>query len=225
MDLDMAGDTDELPVAIQVLYRRYEPLKIVETGTEHRVAQRAAILRFMPPDSMGAEIGVFTGLFSEFILRHSRLRQLHLVDPWWLAYGELYPDWGAYTNDGNLSTRVAQSAAVTRVALFRGSCDVRFHVQFSTVWLLDQPDGMLDWAYLDSSHAYESTIDEITLLRRKVRPGGFILGDDWYPQPTAQHHDVFRAVNRMLHIDPYLDLVYAGFDHQYALQVRESAAL
>ena len=36
--------------------------------------------------------------------RPSRPAVLHLVDPWWLAYGDVYPDWGAYTARGTLPT-------------------------------------------------------------------------------------------------------------------------
>jgi hypothetical protein len=218
----MTDEKVEIISQIQDLYRRHEPLRAAEIGGNHRISQRASILKFIPKDSVGAEIGVFTGLFSEFILRNTQLRKLHLVDPWWRAYGELFPDWGIYTADGRLSTQIAKQAAATRAAVFGGSCEVRFHVQFSTDWLAEQPDGLLDWVYLDSTHTYEGTMAEITLLRRKVRAGGFILGDDWYPDPAQVHHGVYRAVNRLLHTDPYLDLVYAGFDDQYALRVRES---
>jgi hypothetical protein len=45
------------------------------------------------------------------------------------------------------------------------------------------PDHSLDWAYVDSSHAYDHTVQELALLDRKVRSGGVIAGDDWQPDP------------------------------------------
>lgn len=46
-----------------------------------------------PTDSVGAEIGVFKGEFTAHILRRVQPKELHLIDAWWLLYGENYPDW------------------------------------------------------------------------------------------------------------------------------------
>ena len=123
----------------------------------------------MQPGTVGAELGVFTGLFAEAILETVRPAVLHLVDPWWLAYGDLYPDRGAYTAGGSLPTHVAHEAAVTRTEAARGDCEVQVHVSTSADWLRNLPDASLEWAYVDSTHYYRPTLEELRLLRDKLR--------------------------------------------------------
>jgi hypothetical protein len=164
-------------------------------GDHHRVDARRPILALLEPGTVGAELGVFTGLYSEAILETVRPAVLHLVDPWWLAYGEHYPDWGPYTDSGRLPTRVAYEAAVARAEAARGACDVRIHVSTSADWLRSLPDESLDWAYVDSTHEYHDTVEELEMLGAKLLPGGLVLGDDWQPDPGHPHHGVFRAIH------------------------------
>ena len=178
---------------------------------------RRGILALVQPGTVGAELGVFTGLFAEAILETVRPAVLHLVDPWWLAYGERYPDWGAYTAGGTLPTRVAHDAAVARADAARGGCDVQVHVSTSADWLRSLPDRSLDWAYLDSTHYYRETLEELTLLRDKIRPDGIVLGDDWRPEPHDPHHGVFRAVHELVRAGMW-DLVRADEQRQWAVR-------
>jgi hypothetical protein len=185
-------------VSIDRLHAEHPALRAAEHDADHRLERRRAILRLLEPGTAGAELGVFTGLFSEIILRDVRPAVLHLVDPWWLAYGERYPDWGAYTDHGRLETRVAHDAAVARSEAARGDCDVQFHVSMSADWLRSIPDASIDWVYVDSTHYYEETVEELMLLAEKIRPSGLVLGDDWRPDPGDPHHGVFRAVHELV---------------------------
>jgi hypothetical protein len=202
---------------IDELYASHPELRSAEEDAEHRVDARRGILDLVRPGSVGAELGVFTGLFAETILRTTRPAVLHLVDPWWLAYGERYPDWGAYTAGGTLRTRVAHDAAVARANAARGDSDVHVHVSMSADWLRSLPDASLDWAYLDSTHYYRETIEELTLLRGKLRPDGIVLGDDWRPEPHDPHHGVFRAVHELVRVGMW-DLVRADEHRQWAVR-------
>jgi hypothetical protein len=184
--------------SIADLYSAHPELRSAEEDAEHRLEGRKDILRLATAGTVGAELGVFTGLFAETILETVRPAVLHLVDPWWLAYGERYPDWGAYTAAGTLSTRVAHDAAVARAEAARDDCDVHVHVATSADWLRNLPDASLDWAYLDSTHYYRETLDELELLHDKLRPDGIVLGDDWRPEPSDPHHGVFRAVHELV---------------------------
>src|SRR4051812_42875892 len=70
-------------------------------GRTRRVyATRAGFLKVVPKNAVGVELGVFKGEFSAEILRVAKPRELHLVDAWWTAYGDTYPDWGDYTDFG-----------------------------------------------------------------------------------------------------------------------------
>jgi hypothetical protein len=206
-----------VPRTIEELYAAHPPLDTAEHDAEHRVDGRRAILRLVPPGTAGAELGVFTGLFSEVLLEVLRPAVLHLVDPWWQAFGDDYPDWGAYTDNGRLTTRVAHEAALARVERARGDCDVHVHVATSAEWLRSIPDASLDWAYVDSTHYYRETLEELKLLARKVRPDGLVLGDDWRPNTGDPHHGVFRAVHEQVRAGVW-DVVRVDEHVQWALR-------
>jgi len=203
--------------SIDALYAAHPELYSAEHDAEHRVDGRRGILGLVKPGTVGAELGVFTGLFAEAILETVRPAVLHLVDPWWLAYGELYPDWGTYTAGGTLPTRVAHDAAVVRTEAARGDCDVHVHVSTSAGWLRSLPNASLDWAYVDSTHYYRETLEELILLRDKLRPDGIVLGDDWRPEPSDPHHGVFRAVHDLVRSGMW-DVIRADEQLQWALR-------
>jgi Methyltransferase domain len=148
-------------------------------GTALGRPRRWRYLEILPKGAIGAEIGVFRGEFTPHIIRVANPRRLHLIDGWWELYGERFPDWGAYTGHGTLPTRTAFEEARRRT---RGK-PVTFHVGDDLAILSTFEDRYLDWAYLDSSHEYGHTIEELQLLDRKV--SGVIMGDDWREDPAA----------------------------------------
>jgi SAM-dependent methyltransferase len=87
-------------------------------------------------------------------------------------------------------------------------------------FLASLDDDALDWVYLDSSHQYAHTLDELELLVRKVKEGGIIAGDDWQPDPEHRHHGVAKAV-REFEAAGRLDVFYAdAVNRQWASKVR-----
>lgn len=63
--------------------------------------------------------------------------------------------------------------------------------------------------YIDSSHAYDHTVEELEILKFKVKSDGIICGDDWRPDPNHRHHGVCKAVNEFLEKEGY-ELLYAN---------------
>ena len=172
----------------------------------------------MPKGGVGAELGVFTGLFSEQIVKLAKPRRLYLVDPWWVQYGELFPDWGPYSDHGKLPTKVAYDAALARTA--QANTEVIPVVQSSIEWLATIPDHHLDWAYLDSSHDYPGTWHELHALVPKIKPDGFIFGDDWQLSPDHMHAGVMLAVNDFVRATDF-DLRSAGTAAQWLIMRRQ----
>ena len=68
-------------MTIDELYAAHPELRSAEQDAEHRVEGRRGILNLVKPGTVGAELGVFTGLFAEAILETVRPAVLHLVDP------------------------------------------------------------------------------------------------------------------------------------------------
>jgi Methyltransferase domain len=203
----------------EVFLSGYVPRDLTILKSEFLV-QRAQNRRFMldliPSDSVGAEIGVFTGLFSSILARDRRISKVTFVDPWWKAFGSHYPDWGISTDNGRLSTQSAYEVARIRVS--RCGLPNRFvEVAFSYDWLAAQPDRSLDWAYLDSTHDYEGTSRELELLDRKISDTGIILGDDWILDPDDINHGVFLAVSEFVKSSNF-ELILCGQHRQWAIR-------
>jgi hypothetical protein len=177
----------------RALYSRFPALKEAESNINHRSEKRERIARrVLPKEGVGAEIGVFTGLFSPQLYRAASPRKLYLVDPWHTLFGEHYPSWGAYTAFGQLKTEAAIEAVKARTRAF--SDNASLVVDLSLNWLPTLPDGHLDWVYLDSSHRYEDTLQELAAIAPKLKAGGVILCDDCQADPQGRHHGCFRAI-------------------------------
>jgi len=152
------------------------------------------MLGMLPKQSVGAEIGVFQGEFTREILRIVRPQRLHLIDSWWLQFGEHYPNWGAYTDFGRLSTREAYDRACRIAAAHAGPTVCQFHVADDIECLSTFSDCCFDWVYLDTSHQYDQTRRELDAIARVLKPAGLLMGDDWIEDASNVHHGVYRAV-------------------------------
>jgi hypothetical protein len=189
-----------------------------EAFVHHRVRQREFLLDYIPENSIGAEIGVFTGLFSSILARHSKISSVTFVDPWWKAFGERYPDWGDYTDHGRLETRCAYELARKRISK-AGLPNRNVEVAFSYEWLDSQPDASLDWVYLDSTHTYDGTKRELALLDRKIKEDGIVLGDDWKINRHHQHHGIALAVCEFIRTSDFEPML-CGLHGQWILRRR-----
>lgn len=197
-----------------------ENLKYAEENGFHRVESRIPLLKLLPKKTVGAEIGVFAGLFSQAILRELEPTEFHMVDVWEEMFSPNYPDWGTYTAHGKLETAIAREAARERAMAFSNITKIHIHETSSEKWLKDIPDHYLDWVYLDSSHSFEGTMTELGLLQNKMKPDGIITGDDFWRDPASPHYGVFRAVHTFCLSSPF-KLLYADHSGQWGMQRRE----
>lgn len=159
-----------------------------------RLKRRRYILDLLPKNSVGAEIGVFRGHFADLICEYVNPRKIFLIDPWTLL-GETF-GWGkgAYLNGGELTTELAQQETTLRCAQHpKTECHIIEGFYPDCADVIDEP---LDWAYLDASHRFDDTYNEVKALSKQVKPCGVILGDDWRPDPNSFQHGVYRAVQK-----------------------------
>ncbi|HET7681518.1 MAG TPA: class I SAM-dependent methyltransferase [Xanthobacteraceae bacterium] len=182
--------------------------------------RRSWLLSYARPGGIGAEFGVFRGHFAAVIARELKPRKLFLVDPWTKS-GERF-GWGPdpYTNFDRLTTAEALRDTRHRMSPYESTCEIvyveerlqDFARNFDT-----HSDKKLDFAYLDTSHTYEDTLEELRFLAEIVADDGVILGDDWIPVIGHRHHGAMRAVNEFLKQSDY-QLVVAGQDAQWCLR-------
>lgn len=171
----------------------------------------------LPRNSVAVEVGVFKGEFTEHILQIVHPSHLHLIDPWWKKFGTYFPDWGSYTDFGRLKTKDAYAQLLRIIKDFDNHHVSKIHVGRSSVVLPQFPDRYFDWAYLDSTHSYEDTKEELSLLRYKVKTEGLITGHDWQEDLTNIHHGVYKAVNEFIHTYDYR-ITYLDNYLQWALR-------
>jgi hypothetical protein len=179
-----------------------------------RTQARQWILQFAAPGGVGAEAGVFRGHFSEVILQVLTPTKLYLIDPW-EKLGQFF-DWGGeYTVNKTLPTFTTRRDAELRARKFPDTETIIVEDFFPQC--KDRILEPLDWIYIDSSHDYDQTMLELTESAKLVKPGGMILGDDFYPMTTVAHHGVARAVNRFTSTHPF-EFVAAGPQAQWCIR-------
>jgi Methyltransferase domain len=175
-------------------YLRYWDRNGPERASQRvRNIQRIGLLRrFIAPGGVGAELGVHKGYFSPLLLDALAPEKLYLIDPWYLQ-GKQWT-WG----EGNRRAVDALCRTLRELEdeLVAGTAVLRIDDDLEA--LARMADHHLDWAYVDTTHQYEQTARELALLKRKVKAGGIIAGDDWQPDASHRHHGVCKAVREFV---------------------------
>ncbi len=132
-----------------------------------------------------AEIGVWKGAFARQMLeRCARIERYYMIDPW-----AALPDWNKPLNVDQArfddvhgeAMRVTDFASARRTVLRGRTKDVAVMI----------PDGALDFVYIDGDHTLRGVTIDLQKMLPKVRPGGFIGGDDFSASPW-QHDARFE---------------------------------
>lgn len=153
-----------------------QPLGLTDgTPSVTRAAGRADLCRLLAEQGYqrGAEIGVWTGLFSAELCQAIPGLDLLCVDPW-KAYK-------TYNEKKNNQRRldIAYSEAVARLAPF--ACTLQRMTSLEAAALV--PDGSLDFVYIDANHQEPFISQDLAAWAPKVRSGGIVAGHDYHFAP------------------------------------------
>lgn len=161
-------------------------------------ARRRFVLDMLPRASIGAEIGVHQGDFSEAILEVVAPSRLHLIDPWKHEPSPLYQRalYGGRAEHGQDQMDERHAGVLARFDDEIRAGQVVVHRGQSADALAALPDDSLDWVYIDGNHLYEFVALDLELSLRKTRPGGLITGDD-YAEGGWWQGGVKRAVDEL----------------------------
>ena len=110
-----------------------------------------------------AEIGVDQGEFSELILKVTEPDLLHLVDIW-------------------DSKRYHEELFKKVTGKFKNLIDlesIQIHRKLSTDAADDFEDDYFDWIYIDTTHSYDTTREELVKYAPKIKHDGIIAGHDY----------------------------------------------
>jgi hypothetical protein len=191
-------------------------IRIARGGRKQTQARAEFLKRVIPPNTIGAEIGVLRGEFSQVIMEVVQPKKLYLIDPWWLL-GEKEWSW-LTTQNNSVFDAVIGIMRQFETELTEGR--VVLQIADALELLPTFPDHHFDWVYLDTTHAYDQTVAELTLLKQKVKSDGIIAGDDWFEDSTELHHGVCRAVREFVDRESYEILYASDSDHQWAIRRR-----
>lgn len=180
-------------------------------------APRRFVLRRMPREARCAEIGVYKGAFSARILSVARPQVLHLIDPWKFEGSKAYKlAWyGGFKGGDQRRMDAVYDGVVRRFRREIAAQQVQVHRSPSEDAAAAFPDGYFDWVYIDGNHLYEFVKRDLELFEPKVRPGGWLAGDDygvkgWWDYGVTRAVDEFVAAAK-------LDTVILK-NHQFILQ-------
>ena len=144
------------------------------------IVGRLFLLRRLPKNSIGIEIGVYEGDFSAQILKVVNPRKLYLVDPWEAQGGEMKDSWFGTEKTGGQSAMDARFDEVA--ARFKseiGSGIVELVRNYSDAAVSKFEDDSVDWVYIDGNHLYEYVKKDLELYFSKMKEGGLMTGDDY----------------------------------------------
>lgn len=143
--------------------------------------RRAKLLEELPKGGTGVEVGVWKGDFSQRILEVVRPARLHLVDPWQAFEEEGYEGarYGGRLTGGQPEMDALHAAVLARFASERRQGVVEVHRMTSLEAAELFQDGQLDFVYVDGNHRYDFVRADLRAWAPKLRPGGFLAGDDY----------------------------------------------
>lgn len=199
-----AAATQESPPAgtpgkiLKVAPRKAAPGGV--SGTPYRVR----LLDYLAKGGAVAEIGVWKGDFSAVLLEKLEPSVLHLIDPW--LFQPQFPKrlyGGLAARDQAAMDRLHRSV----VARFVNRPEVHIHRQTSVDAMHALPDASLDIVFVDGDHSFEAVLQDLVLAHRKVKPGGYICGDDWGWKDEQGRTSVREAVLAYLQMH-HVDLVH-----------------
>lgn len=160
--------------------------------------RRAAIkmLEAIPKRATCVEVGVYRGDFSAFILDIVKPRSLTLVDPWqWREQWHVQhsPEEVALFESGKATS---EGELIYRQVMKRYAKDPRVHVERTTSkeGAEHVRDESVDFAFIDADHRYEPALSDLRDWWPKIRPGGYLCGDDYDTQAVGDKFALSNGV-------------------------------
>jgi predicted O-methyltransferase YrrM len=142
-----------------------------------------------------AEIGVWQGVSSRWLLNCMPWLHMTLVDPFVTGGTPENPDWKD-SFAGCPQEQIDRQYELVRDLCRQFPARTNLLRLMSTDAALLLPDGSLDLVFIDGDHSYDGVCKDIAAWRSKVRPGGFLCGHDYKPTGVGHYgQNVGRAVD------------------------------
>lgn len=149
---------------------------------------RDDLLKLLPQKSIGVEIGVFKGYFSDKAIKEVNPSKFYLIDCW---QGKIHSG----TEDGKKVEYIEDGEKYYHEVIVpkyeKNKSVVPLRGTSGILRVFD--DDFFDWAYLDADHSFLGVQHDLQLLRSKVKPNGIIMGHDYL---IPRNYGVVKAVNQ-----------------------------
>lgn len=129
---------------------------------------RNEITNLLNENSIGCELGVFEGDFSEILIQSNKFTKLFLVD---IFNGEASNFGKEYKDASVLENQVKNR--------FKEYSSIEIIKNDSLSFLISLPDNSLDFIYIDTVHSYDQTKLELEESYRVIKNNGFVCGHDY----------------------------------------------
>lgn len=172
------------------------------------------IIKLIPKDSIGAEIGVWQGNTSKLFIDKLSPKMLHMVDPWAVSgYQEAIDandetfDYQKYLENYSKQTKGKTEKHFTKYYdnvytevknKFANIKNAKIWRMTSTQWFRDYDGEKLDWIYIDGDHSYTGVINDLNNCLQVLKPDALIFGDDYKWDSNADKGGVKKAVNEFV---------------------------
>ena len=191
------------------------------------MCDRDGLIKNIPKSSKWAEVGVYRGDFSQKILDYCNPSELHLIDNWKFEIKEHHPfdnlyenfsgfygkiHWEHFGDDSNKTQEENYHYVKNR---FLKSSHVILNRNNSIAGLHSLSDCSLDVIYIDANHQYEYVLQDLMMARKKLKPGGILLLNDFYEGPggAEQNLGTIGAANTFVKRNDfyYLAMTYGAY--------------
>ena len=131
------------------------------------------LIRRLPQNSVGAEIGVLHGRLSGPLMKFTDCT-LHMVDPWKAS------SYGPHSKD-KLRKETQEYFDEARKTASKVAMQYKgiIHHKTSEEAAPSFEDNSLDFIFIDANHDYQAVLRDIELWYPKVRPSGLVAGHDY----------------------------------------------
>ncbi len=150
------------------------------------ITTRDEINLILKENSIGCELGVFKGEFSEILLKTNKFSKLYLVD----LFSGIIESGDKYGN--NVEFRSGEDLYNIVSNKFSEIASIEVVKKDSVSFLQSFPDNYFDFIYIDTTHQYEQTKIELITSLKKIKRSGIISGHDYN---IHRFYEVVKAVD------------------------------
>lgn len=146
---------------------------------------REEIPSLLKPDSIGCEIGVFEGEYSQVLADSGKFSKLYLVDVF-----------TGIASSGNKSGKYVKTYSDAGILFDHNKNRFQKYnfvevVKQDGISFLNQKPNYFDFIYIDTLHTYKHTLKELEAAYLAIKSGGYITGHDYN---DSQYSGLVRAV-------------------------------